>query len=613
MAQNKWAGQAVLAAVVVLAGAAGPAADAAAPDAGVRLYDTGAPSADPLSPAALSQRSGWTQLPEDQVKHEFTGDVVLQNNRVAVVLRRGSCGAELYSAGSGGWKERAVLAPVSQNAASAAPVRFSSASALENSSSGVRVEAGFQSEGKLLAVGYELKVGQLFVKTQPKEGVRALRVEAPCRFAVLPDFFADDIMLDATELPVSRAELPTENFLVEMLEGNDALLTSVWTEGNDVAVTLSGQGADKKIADAEIQYGAKGSVWVAAITAPQIWHVRDIRLADKGKVIPLDWKPPFPAVWRVDWHRMDRLADSWEMLMERPDGTFTKYGLLSGEDTIPADRKRWATVLGEYDYPCWIDKNGQGNLQPVNLHWHSRFEGPALIYPIIRVSNTPLDAYTVADVVRATLGVGPCQYILDVEGQQSHYNGIATCGCRDTLMPIYQQHQQAQQKAVIDKTLTDVMIFVRYIRSRIEAYVVFGHDMSKYLGDYRQRHPEVAEQVAELERLTQAIDNAYNRAREQIKTPDEAQKLVDAFREAHLTDETQQAAEACDQFTQAIVRIGSSQDHLVGHCRQAVKVLRQQAGIAMALDDHMAEVAREVRQRCHDILRNPASHECAGH
>jgi hypothetical protein len=54
------------------------------------LFDTGAPSANPLSPAALSQRNGWTQVPEDQLKHEFAGDVVFQNNRVAVVLRWGS-------------------------------------------------------------------------------------------------------------------------------------------------------------------------------------------------------------------------------------------------------------------------------------------------------------------------------------------------------------------------------------------------------------------------------------------------------------------------------------------------------------------------------------------
>ena len=40
-----------------------------------------------------------------------------------------------------------------------------------------------------------------------------------------------------------------------------------------------------------------------------------------------------------------------------------------------------------------------------------------MIYPINRCRETPLEEFTVVDVVRATLGVGPCEYILDVEGQ----------------------------------------------------------------------------------------------------------------------------------------------------------------------------------------------------
>ena len=589
-------------------------AQAVAADAGVRLFDTGAASANPLSAAALSQRSGWTQLPEDQVKHEFAGDAVFLNNRVAVALRRGGHGAELYSAGAEGWKERAVLVPVGQGPTDPGKMQLSSVKVVENNPGVVKVEAAFQAEGKPLDVGYELKTGQLYVKTEPKEGVRALRVEAACRFAVMPDFFADDIMLDATELPVARAELPSENFLLEMLEGNDALLMSVWTEQDeDVAVTLSGQEAAKRIDGAEIQYGAKGNVWVAVMTAPQIWHVRDIGQGDMKKVIPLDWKQPYPAVWRVDWHRTDRLADSWEMIMERPDGAFAKYGWFRGMDEVPADRTRWATVLGDFLYPCWIDKDGRGNLQPQPFRQRARFEGPTLIYPIMRLGGTPLDAYTVVDVVRATLGVGPCEYVLDVEGQRAHSMGIATCACRDTLTPIYEQHQQKQHKAEIEQALTDVMVFVRHIRSRIETYVTFGHDLSKYLADYRQAHPELAEQIGQLEQLTTVIDRRYDAARERMKTPDQAQELVDAFRKEHLTDETPQAADACKEFTTALVHIGSSQDNLVGACRQAVKAIRQQAGIAMAMDDRMAELAKEIRKRTHEVLRSPAAHECAAH
>ena len=55
--------------------------------AGVCLFDTGTPSAQPLSPAALRAKQGWVQLPEDETTHRFRGDAVLLNDKLAVVLR----------------------------------------------------------------------------------------------------------------------------------------------------------------------------------------------------------------------------------------------------------------------------------------------------------------------------------------------------------------------------------------------------------------------------------------------------------------------------------------------------------------------------------------------
>ena len=110
-----------------------------------------------------------------------------------------------------------------------------------------------------------------------------------------------------------------------------------------------------------------------------------------------------------------------------------------------------------------------------------------MIYPLGRVNATPLDAFTVVDIVRATLGVGPCEYILDLEGQQGQYRGRATCANRDTLNPIYEKKQQKQRKAEVETSLADVIIFIRHIRSRIEIYGNFGHEIRSYLADQKPR------------------------------------------------------------------------------------------------------------------------------
>ena len=59
--------------------------------------------------------------------------------------------------------------------------------------------------------------------------------------------------------------------------------------------------------------------------------------------------------------------------------------------------------------------------------------------------------------------------------------------------------------------------------------------------------------------------------------------------------------------------VGGNQDELVGECRMAVKMLRQRAGLAMAVDPRTAPVAREIRRRTHEVMRNPATYEAPRH
>ena len=141
--------------------------------------------------------------------------------------------------------------------------------------------------------------------------------------------------------------------------------------------------------------------------------------------------------------------------------------------------------------------------------------------------------------------------------------------------------------------------------------------MQTYLADYKQKHPELAEPIGELERLTKVIDEKYDSADrmtgKRIRTPDETAVLVETFRKDHLADTSPQAATACDKFTEELVSVGGGQDELAGECRQAVKVLRQQAGIEMAIDPRMAEVAKEIRKRSQEVMRTPAGHESPRH
>ena len=540
------------------------------------------------------------------------------NGKLAVVLRRKGRGAEVYAAGPKGFTMRAELVGVGQAPATALTlVRI-----VENNPGSVAVDATFKAaKGGALTIGYELKLGQVFVQTQPRSGAVGLQVLAPCRFAVLPDFFADDMVVDATELPVADTELPSENFLLHLIGNGEAIVMAVWHPAkDDVHIRLAGEEKGRTIASSEIHYANGGKVCVAVLESPGVWHQQDIAAEQADKIIPLDWKAPFTAHWRLDWRRDDKLTDSWEMLTQNPDGAYVKHGWYGQPESFgnvdwfshPNNpRQRWTTVLGFFLYPCWIDKDGAGFVQPLKTSVH--FEGPALIYPITRLKATPLEEFTVVDVMRATLGVGPCEYILDVEGQKKMFQGRPTCASSTILNGIYGKNEQKRKRDEVLKTLDEVLAFVRHIRGRINDYVAFAHITTAYLEEQKKAQPELEDILAQMQHTIGRIDVDLERRREGIKTPEYATQLVVDFRTNLVDYEGDDALAKCKKITDALVGIGGNQDELVGECRMAVKILRQRAALAMAADPRLAPTAQEVRRRTQQILRNPASYEAPRH
>jgi hypothetical protein len=580
---------------------------------GLSVWDTGQPSAAALAPAALAGKNDWKTFALDQTAETFQGDAVVTNGRLAAVIRQQDAAVEVHAVKPDGAVARLRLRL--HTATGEPATRLDRVALVENSKAAATLEATFKTTKGAVIVGkFRVKRGDVSIQVEPGSGAGKLRVECPGRFVILPDFFADDIAIDAGKIPVATADLPSENFVLHPTAGGDAIGACVFeTRQQDVKVTLAGTGAQRMVTGSEISFEAK-KIWVALLEAPQIWHMRELTAADTGKVIPLAWKMPYPATYRVDFTRPDDLTDSWEMLLQETAGDqYLKPSWLgSGDDSIPMNRKRWNTVLGTFSYPCWSDPQRRGYLQPLKSNV-LKFQGPAIVYPINRVKQTPLDAYTVVDVMRNTLGVGPCEHILDLEGNRSEYKGRATCSCRDTLIPIYQKNQQKEQRAVVDRTLDEGLIFVKHIRGRSTRYVEFGQKMRAYLAEQKRAHPELADFIAEMDKLTEEIDKRVAKRAQKIKTPEHVAAMNEAFRKNVLDYDGPGALKRCEDYAYALVEIGDNQDELSGECRWAIKTLRQRAGLMMALDPRVTPIAMEIRTRTQEALRNPAIHEGARH
>ncbi|HEV2947451.1 MAG TPA: hypothetical protein VGX70_08750 [Gemmataceae bacterium] len=627
------------------------------PRAALSVWDTGTSSSQPLAPKAVEQKNGWKPIASSEAAYAFQGDAVIANGRLLAVARKQGRGVELYSLGSGKpvFRARLVVGPGLGDRSQG----INRVALAENTRSGVGLEVASKSG----TARFRLKKGEQFIESQAVSGEAPLRVECPSRFALLPDFFADDILFDARNVPLDKVELPSENFLLHFTGPQDAIVMSVFeNRAQDVRVTLAGKGDARAITGSEIEFGKKGSkIWVAVIEGAGIWHSINVSAADVKKVIPLDWRMPFLAQWRVDFTRQDGLTDSWDMLLPEKEGNgFIKPSWLAQDGKISAatrtatgevdrdaykpggpasdrlgpDRARWTTVLGQVRYPCWSDREGKGFLQPLE-NKRLTFDGPVLIYPITRLAETPVECYTPVDIVRNTLGVGPCQYLLDVEGQKQEHVGRATCHVRTLLKEIYGSGRQKAMRKEIETYLGDALDFVTHIRNRILAYVAFGKELQYYLQEQRAVHPELKESLDELRALAGQIGERVKPRMQAIlqhKTLKElAAKVVEQRAEptppalaAQLNRDFIAKGlldyEGVDwenqlkkEYTDPLTAIGGQQDEMVGECRWVVKALRQKAGILMATDARMAPVAAEIRARTQKMLRGGAAYEGARH
>jgi hypothetical protein len=645
----------ILAVTITLVGACGTAFSQEPPvrtRAALAVWDTGTSAAESLTPEAISAKSGWKPIASGATPTAFQGDAVITNGRLLAVARRHGMGLELYSLGLGQpiFRTRLLLAP---------GTAIERMALTENS----RAAVGLELASKSGALRCRLKRGDHFIELQAAAGAAPLRLEYTSRFAVLPDFFADDILFDARKVPLDKVELPSENFVLHFTGKQDAILMSVFeNRAQDVRVTLGGTGDERALTGSQIEFGKQGSkIWVAVLEGAGMWHARDLGAAVAKQILPLAWKMPFVAQWRVDFTRQDGLTDSWDMLLPELDGKgfikpswLAQDGQLSaatrtatGEvdrdaykpggpasDRLGPDRARWTTVLGRVQYPCWSDRERNGFLQPL-AHKRLRFDGPVLIYPITRLAETPVEWYTPVDIVRNTLGVGPCQYLLDVEGQKQDHVGRATCHVRTLLNETYKSGQQRARRKEIENYLGDALDFVTHIRNRVLAYVAFGQELRKYLAEQRAAHPEFHEALDALDGLAREIDArvaprmqailqnktlqatvAKVVARQEEPTPPAlaaqlnrdyvAQGLL-GYAGADWADKLKR------EYTDPLTTIGGQQDEMVGECRWVVKALRQKAGLLLATEPRLAPVAAEVRVRTHKMLRGGAAYEGARH
>ena len=527
------------------------------------LFDTGAASPAALSGRTLDAKTNWKLVPEDNLGHRFQGDAVLLNDKLTVVLRRQGPGAEVYSQTATGPAARAVLFPLP--AAGSQITGLASVRTVENNPGAVTLAATFTTDGGgHPSARLRLTTGRSMVEIRPGEAADRLAVWDRPRYVVVPSFFGNDMVFGPETFGCLRHGLPAENFFLNLLADGDAMVMCVWKSSRRWAdVLLFERDGRRALGGCEIECASDEPIWIAFMEGPGIWRHQAMSLSseEKGPVI-VPWPRPFEANWRADLFQRGGFA-----------AAFGLEGQLHPDDPAVRQIRSKAEAMAS-----------------------SGVAPSVLTYPIDRTKATPLTAFCPTDVLRDTLGVGPCQYILQTEGLASESNPTPA-KVTDWIEKQFERGKEREAADQIRDLLGQMTEHVGRARKKIERYGQFGHEIVLLCAaDGEGQHtPENADSLS----LTASLVEGHGQP-----LPLADQDPAELGQEIVALIGKENPLGECQKLGARLREIGAAQDQALSDCRMAVRWLRQQARRSVIADPDHAKLASEVLARAERMLRN---------
>ena len=507
-------------------------------------------------------------MAEDVTAHSFAGDAVVVNDKLALALSPNGAGASLYSRTGQALRLRAVLAPVGDGGEmTLAGLRIS-----ENSFAAVALECTFTSKsGNTASVAYRLTTGANLVEVRAGKGTERLRIEQEIKHVVVPDYFADNVVVSAGSSGRPRVGLPAENCVVNLIGEGDAITACVWKYGQtDADAIREGTGEKAPFQGVEIGCAPGQSLWIALLEGPGIWHSRKITAAETGEV-ELAWKRPFAAQWRCDAAGSAGLAHSSSFA----DGP----GASADAARCWFDRERTFVRLSR---PAAAEANATASAGETTL----------VVYPIDRSPATPLTAFCVNDIMRSALGTGPCQYVLQAEGMGTEYPATPDLVSR-WMEEQFRKGKLKKESAALRERLDQMTHHVEEVQGRIRDYGKLADKIQSACAEPGLNWPLAQEVLKLLEAMRRAVgaDENIRRSAEQVT------------QEVLALAEKEVGAEEWQAEMEKVRALGAIQDGSLARCRM---ILRQVIQLCREAQGPAAEFAERVKKLAQSGLRKEA-------
>jgi hypothetical protein len=232
-----------------------------------------------------------------------------------------------------------------------------------------------------------------------------------------------------------------------------------------------------------------------------------------------------------------------------------------------------------------------------------------LVYPSDRKKETPLATFTPVDIVRNTLGVGPCEYVLDREGLQGRSANTGRKnfgrGVCDTTTPIeylFIKGLETREQALIGHLVDDILADIGAIHARIQEFRRFGAELGRLCPARPRAAPPSGGLCDEGARSATEIETLYQTRLPTIQNPAHAEQVGRRIKELAARSDPENLGE-CKTLTRELRDIAGTQHRMVGDYRVIVKRLRQEAGIRASEDPGATKTAESIRKLAGQVLR----------
>lgn len=568
----------------------------------VTIWDTMAPLGD-----TVDNRGQWQAVPTDLLMLEqnpeaaaadpshygrayaFAGDAVVENAHLIVVCLRQKGSVAIYAKADS--TRQVEMMPLSLKNK---PAHITHCSILQNTGDEATLEISFSAAGNAKTLNAIVSLGLTgVVAIKPNDSMTGVSLMSKMAYGVVPSFIGDDLIFGPAQYPsLDELNIPSENLFLGLLKGQSSMLVVTWPQGRQTA-TLSldaesrAQGLLKSI---DLKHDGK-PLYVGLLKTPGLWHKEVLKRTYLEKDITLDWKRPFAAKWKT------------QLIEGRTQTTFVFKA---------AKQKIWRGAVGSYTYPVWFE----GDAAVYRLSKKIPPKGESIVYFTDR-QGTPLSVLAPVDIMKASLGRDMVDAILDLPGQQlrTHHRrgaqGIrraCTCGCTEAIEAVFKAGQEVDKKQYVEDAVADMVYFVDRHVARINEYQAFAKDMIKFLALTRRTAGEATPFVDSMVEITEELQAEYDRAKDNMKTLGYAEELArktTALAQGQKPDNLK----ACLELGKQWRAMGGAQDDVLAQSHRIVRKLFQEAGYRSVETPKAREIAKQIRERCRQCLRNPDGYE----